>query len=59
MLSVSLLGNFCIGHDEAPVTGIDTPRLQSLLAYLMLYGDAPQSHGHLAFLHPIPGNPGA
>lgn len=50
MLNVSLLGDFRIGHDEAPVTGIDTPRLQSLLAYLLLHRDAPQSRAHLAFL---------
>jgi DNA-binding SARP family transcriptional activator len=50
MLSVSLLGDFCIRHDEAPVTDVDTPRLQSLLAYLMLHRDAPQSRAHLAFL---------
>jgi DNA-binding SARP family transcriptional activator len=50
MLSVSLLGEFCIRHDEAPVTDVDTPRLQSLLAYLMLHRGAPQSRAHLAFL---------
>jgi DNA-binding SARP family transcriptional activator len=50
MLSVSLLGDFCIRHDEAPVTDADTPRLQSLLAYLILHRDAPQSRAHLAFL---------
>jgi DNA-binding SARP family transcriptional activator len=50
MLSVSLLGDFCIGLDESPVTEIDTPRLQSLLAFLILHGDAPQSRAHLAFL---------
>ncbi len=50
MLSVSLLGDFCIRNDEAPVTDVDTSRLQSLLAYLMLHRDAPQSRAHLAFL---------
>ncbi len=50
MLSVSLLGDFCIKQDNAPVSDIDTPRLQSLLAYLMLHRDAPQSRSHLAFL---------
>ena len=29
---------------------IDTPRLQSLLAYLILHRDAPQSRAHLAFI---------
>jgi DNA-binding SARP family transcriptional activator/tetratricopeptide (TPR) repeat protein len=50
MLSVSLLGDFRIRHDELPVAGVDSPRLQSLLAYLLLHRDAPQSRAHLAFL---------
>jgi DNA-binding SARP family transcriptional activator len=50
MLSVSLLGDFCVRQDEAPVTDLNAPRLQSLLAYLMLHRDAPQSRAHLAFL---------
>jgi len=50
MLSVSLLGDFCIQHDNAPVTDVDTPRLQSLLAYLILHRDFPQSRAYLAFL---------
>jgi DNA-binding SARP family transcriptional activator len=50
MLSVSLLGDFCIRYNETPVTDVNTPRLQSLLAYLMLHRDAPQSRAHLAFL---------
>ena len=33
MLSVSLLGDFCIWHDGVPLTKVDTLRLQSLLAY--------------------------
>ncbi len=50
MLSVALLGDFSIWYDGAPITEVDTPRLQSLLAYLMLHRDAPQSRAHLAFL---------
>ncbi len=50
MLSVSLLGDFQIEHDGAPVGDIDTPRLQALLAYLLLHRGAPQSRAHLAFL---------
>src|SRR5512136_3000136 len=50
MLSVWLLGDFCITHNQALVTGVDTPRLQSLLAYLVLHRNAPQSRAHLAFL---------
>ncbi|OQY95329.1 MAG: hypothetical protein B6D39_00085 [Anaerolineae bacterium UTCFX2] len=50
MLSVSLLGDFSILHDEKPVAEIDTPRLQLLMAYLMLHRNAPQPRAHLAFL---------
>lgn len=50
MLSVSLLGDFGIWHGEAPVTDVDAPRLQSLLAYLLLHKDASQSRAYLAFL---------
>jgi DNA-binding SARP family transcriptional activator len=50
MLSVSLLGDFRIRHDQVSVTDVDTPRLQSLLAYLVLHREAPQSRAHLAFL---------
>jgi DNA-binding SARP family transcriptional activator/tetratricopeptide (TPR) repeat protein len=50
MLSVRLLGDFCVEHDRAIVRDVDTPRLQSLLSYLMLHSDSPQSRMHLAFL---------
>ena len=50
MLHVSLLGDFRIWQDQALVTGVDAPRLQSLLAFLMLHRDTPQSRAHLAFL---------
>jgi DNA-binding SARP family transcriptional activator len=50
MLSVSLLGNFHISHNEAPVTDINTARLQSLVAFLILHRDAPQSRAYLAYL---------
>ncbi|MCL4560791.1 MAG: AAA family ATPase [Chloroflexi bacterium] len=49
MLSVSLLGGFCITYNQAPITDVDTPRLQALLAYLILHRDAPQFRAHLAF----------
>jgi len=50
MLQVSLLGDFRIRQDQALVTGVDAPRLQSLLAFLLLHRDVPQSRAHLAFL---------
>ncbi len=50
MLRVSLLGDFCVQYGEMPVRDIETPRLQSLLAYLLLHRSAPQSRAYLAFL---------
>jgi DNA-binding SARP family transcriptional activator len=50
MLKISLLGDFYISHDEASVKDIDTPRLQSFLAFLILHREAPQLRSHLAFL---------
>jgi DNA-binding SARP family transcriptional activator len=44
------LGNFCMKYDDTPVTDIDTPRLQSLVAYLILHRDAPQTRARLAFI---------
>lgn len=49
-LHIYLLGEFCIVYDKTPVTTIDWPRLQSLLAYLILHRDTAQSRTHLAFL---------
>ena len=49
-LHVELLGNFHITYGDAPVTTINSPRLQALLAYLILHRDAPQLRRHLAFL---------
>ncbi len=49
MLSVSMLGGMRLRHDDAPVTGVDTPRLQSLLAYMVLHKGERLSRAHLAF----------
>ena len=49
-LRIQLLGNFNILYGEKNTTGVQTSRLQSLLAYLVLHRDAPQSRQHLAFL---------
>ncbi|MBN1135065.1 MAG: AAA family ATPase [Anaerolineae bacterium] len=49
-LCVRLLGDFHLLHDESTVSDVDAPRLQSLLAYLVLHRHAPQSRRHLAFL---------
>ena len=49
-LRIHLLGGCSLFHGETPVTGVNTARLQSLLAYLMLHRNTPQSRYHLAFL---------
>ncbi len=50
VLKLYLLGGFRLLYGEAPVTAINTPRLQSLLAYLVLHHHAPHPRSHLAFL---------
>src|SRR5512139_2366482 len=49
-LHICLLGGCSLYYNETPVTGVNTARLQSLLAYLILHRSAPQSRYHLAFL---------
>jgi predicted ATPase len=49
-LYICLLGDFSLVYGDDPVTGINTPRLHSLLAYLILHRDTPQLRQHLAFL---------
>ncbi len=49
-LHILLLGDFLLVLDSEPVTTIKWPRLQSMLAYLILHRNAPQSRTHLAFL---------
>lgn len=49
-LRIQLLGEFYLVYGELPVAHIDSPRLQSLLAYLVLHRSVPQSRQHLAFL---------
>lgn len=49
-LQIRLLGNFSLTSGDEPIAGIHAPRVQSMLAYLVLHRDAPQSRQHLAFL---------
>jgi DNA-binding SARP family transcriptional activator len=49
-LHIGLLGDFRIENGDAPIEGVDRPRLQSLLAYLLLHADAPQLRQHVAFI---------
>jgi len=49
-LHIRLLGDFSMIYADRQVTGINSMRLQSLLAYLVLHRDVPQQSQHLAFL---------
>jgi DNA-binding SARP family transcriptional activator len=49
-LQIRLFGNFSLTSGDQPVAGMTTPRLQSLLAFLVLHRDAPQPRRRLAFL---------
>ncbi len=48
-LHIQLLGDFLLISGETPVTSVDVPRLQSLLAYLVIHRTAPQPRAHLAY----------
>src|SRR5262245_32392936 len=50
LLHVQLLVEFCLTDGDPIVKTLSSPRLQSLLAYLLLHRHAPQSRNHLAFL---------
>ncbi len=49
-LRICLLGAFRLLLDGPPAAAILTPRLQALLAYLVLHRSAPDSRYHVAFL---------
>ncbi len=49
-LQIQLLRDFQISYQGKPLDRFDSPRVRSLLAYLLLHRDAPQSRKHLAFL---------
>jgi DNA-binding SARP family transcriptional activator/predicted ATPase len=49
-LEIQLLGEFRLCYEHQPVTQINTPRLQTLLAYLLLHRGAAQSRQQLAYL---------
>src|SRR5262249_21349142 len=44
------LGDFRLVYKGVPVLALNTARLQSLLAYLVIHRDAPQPRPHLAYL---------
>ena len=49
-LEIHLLGDFRLVSADAPLSQLPTPRVQALLAYLVLHRDAPQPRQRLAFL---------
>jgi DNA-binding SARP family transcriptional activator/predicted ATPase len=49
-MRVKLFGSLRISHAEHVVTSVNTNRLQSLVAYLILHGDTPQPRERLAFV---------
>src|SRR6266699_4831473 len=49
-LHIRLLGDFNLLYADQQVTSLNTPRLRSLFAYLVLHRDVPQQRQHLAFL---------
>ena len=49
-LEIHLLGDFNFTYEKAHAEILDSARLQSLLVYLLLRRQAPQSRQHLAFL---------
>src|SRR5437764_181937 len=49
-MQINLFGNLRISVGGQPVTAVNTNRLHSLIAYLILHGDAPQPRERLAFM---------
>lgn len=50
LLQIQLLGDFRVLYGENAIAGIHQARLQSLLAYLLLHCQTPQSRQQIAFL---------
>jgi DNA-binding SARP family transcriptional activator len=48
-LQIQLFGEFRLAHDDSQLTAFNTPKLQLLLAYLVLHRDAPQPRQSLAY----------
>jgi DNA-binding SARP family transcriptional activator len=45
-----LLGDFLLLANDIPISSLDVPRLQSLIAYLALHRGVPQARSRLAFM---------
>lgn len=50
ILHIRLLGEFHLTYDAQSIKGLDAPRLQSLLAFLLLHRAAPQMRRYAAFV---------
>ncbi|EDY83514.1 Bacterial transcriptional activator domain family [Verrucomicrobiia bacterium DG1235] len=50
LLSIRLLGGFCLSYSEGVVAGLDKPRVQALLAYLVLHASDSHPRTQLAFM---------
>src|SRR3954465_3931768 len=50
MLQIQLLGDFHLRYAGKLLESVDSARLQSLLAYLLLHCESPQARQYLAFL---------
>ena len=50
ILKVQLLGGFFLEYNNSPIMAVNTARLQSLLTYLILHAESPQSRHQVAFL---------
>lgn len=48
-LDIRLFGGLRVAGGGQPVAGLDSPRQQALLAWLLLHADAPQSRRRIAF----------
>lgn len=49
VLRIQFFGGFKVDYDDLPVLGVNSLRVQSLLAYMVLHANTPQSRQHLAF----------
>jgi DNA-binding SARP family transcriptional activator len=49
-LRIRLLGDFMLSVNDTPISSMDVPRLQSLLAYLALHRGKPQARSRIAYL---------
>jgi DNA-binding SARP family transcriptional activator/predicted ATPase len=49
-MRINLFGNLRMSFAGRPVTAVNTNRLHSLIAYLILHGDSPQPRERLAFM---------